>query len=177
MSHYSPQSNGFIERQHRTLKNALKARGTSWLIDLPVVLLGLGCLKNENGLSAFEAVTGTSLMLPHSLFSESGEFSKSPLDFIQTLAKNLSTMDFAVMSEGIHHAKHLTTNLPDALKTCTHVWVRVDRVRRALKAPYTGPFEVLDRNDRTFTIRLLNGKSESISIGRLKPTYLVVRSN
>ena len=116
-------------------------------------------------------------MLPHSLFSEGSEFSKSPLDFICTLAKNLRTMDFAVMSEGIHHAKHSTINVPEALKTCTHVWVRVDRVQKALEVPYTGPFEVLERHDRMFIIMLLNGKSERISISHLKPTYLVVRSN
>ena len=100
------------------------------------------------------------------LFSEGCEFSK--LDFIHTLAKNLRTMDFAVMSEGIHHAKHSTTNVPEALKTCTHVWVWVDRVWKALEAPYTSPFEVLERHDRTFTIMLLNGKSERISIGCFK---------
>ena len=110
-------------RQHRTLKNALKAIGNPWLTDLPVVLLGLRCLKNESGLSAFEAVTGASLMLPQSLFSEGCEFSKSPLDFMCTLVKNSRIMDFAVMSEGIHHAKHSTTNVPEALRTCTHVWV------------------------------------------------------
>ena len=140
------------------MKHALKARGNSCLTDLPVVLLSLRCLKIENRLLAFEAVTGTLLMLPHSLFSEGSEFSKSPLDFIHTLAKILRTMDFAVMSEGIHHAKHSTINVPEALKTCTHVWVWVDRVQKVLEAPYTGPFEVLERHDRMFTIMLLNGK-------------------
>ena len=159
------------------MKNVLKARDNSWLTDLSVVLLSLRCLRNENGLSAFEAVTGTSLMLPHSLFSEGFEFSKSPLDFVRTLAKNLRTMDFAVMPEGIHHAKHSTINVPEALKTCTHVWVQVDRVQKALEAPYIGPIEVLERHDRMFTIMLLNGKSERISISHLKPAYLVVRSN
>ena len=131
ISVYSPQSNGFIERQHRTLKNALKAIGNSWLTDLPVVLLGLRCLKNESGLSAFEAVTGASLMLPQSLFSEGYEFSKSPLDFMCTLVKNLRTMDFAVMSEGIHH--HSTTNVPEALRTCTHVWVGLIEYGKCLR--------------------------------------------
>ena len=81
------------------------------------------------------------------------------------------------MSEGIHHAKHSTINVPEALKTCTHVWVWVDRVRKVLEAPYNGPFEVLERHDRTFTIMLLNGKSERISISHLKPAYPAVRSN
>jgi len=40
---YHPQSKGMVERAHRTLKDALRARlaGGDWLAHLPYVLLGL----------------------------------------------------------------------------------------------------------------------------------------
>ena len=40
---YHPQANGIVERFHRQLKAALKARlvGPAWMDELPLVLLGL----------------------------------------------------------------------------------------------------------------------------------------
>ena len=40
---YHPQANGLVERMHRQLKAALKARlnDASWMDELPLVLLGM----------------------------------------------------------------------------------------------------------------------------------------
>ena len=65
---YHPQSNGMVERFHRTLKNALKARPDDWLVALPSVLLALRCLPNEHGICPFTAVTGASPLMPHTFF-------------------------------------------------------------------------------------------------------------
>ena len=44
---FHPQSNGIVERFHRQLKVSLRARlaGTVWFHHLPLVLLGLICLR------------------------------------------------------------------------------------------------------------------------------------
>jgi len=56
---------------------------------------------------------------------------------------------------------------------CTHVFLRTDAVKQPLEAPYTGPHEIVRReNDRVFTIRL-NGHETAISVDRLKPAFLV----
>ena len=56
---YHPQSNGMVERAHRALKDALRARlaGSDWLAHLPYVLLGLRATpKEDSNISAAELV-------------------------------------------------------------------------------------------------------------------------
>ena len=57
-SGYHPQSNGILERFHRTLKSSLKAHNdTDWLNNLPWVMLGLRtALKNDSNLTSAELV-------------------------------------------------------------------------------------------------------------------------
>ncbi|XP_047495823.1 uncharacterized protein LOC125043632 [Penaeus chinensis] len=58
------------------------------------------------------------------------------------------------------------------LHECTHVFVRVDSIRRPLQPPYEGPYEVLRRTRKNVTINR-NGTSGAIAIDRAKPAYLL----
>ncbi|KAK3792031.1 hypothetical protein RRG08_055298 [Elysia crispata] len=61
-----PQTNGMIERFHRTLKTALKAclTGPNWVEELPWVLLGLRATPKEDlGYSSAELVYGEPLTI------------------------------------------------------------------------------------------------------------------
>ncbi|VDL62095.1 unnamed protein product [Hymenolepis diminuta] len=61
--------------------------------------------------------------------------------------------------------------IPTDLKTCSHVFLRYDAVRKPLQPIYDGPFQVLQRGEKTLTI-LQNGRESVISIDRVKPAYL-----
>lgn len=171
---YRPQTNGRIERTHRTIKSALIARKQSWLDSLPVVLLGLRALPNESGFSPATAVTGTSLLCPRPLITnEQQEFTS---ETVKKLAIEMSKFDFMKASEGVHHSVPKPYYPPD-LKDCTHVWVRVDRVRRSLEAPYTGPYLVVKRHPKYFVIEYSTGKEQVVSIDRLKAAHIQAISN
>ena len=63
------------------------------------------------------------------------------------------------------------TYIPNTLASPTHAFVRCDAVRKSLQQPYNGPFKIINRSDKHYTL-LVNGKKEVISIDRLKPAYL-----
>ncbi|BHF79932.1 Fabp5p [Sparganum proliferum] len=53
------------------------------------------------------------------------------------------------------------------LATCSHVYLRCDRVRRPLEPPYDGPFRVISRGTKNFRIQLRT-REEVMSVDRLK---------
>ena len=63
--------------------------------------------------------------------------------------------------------------MPGDLATCTHVFIRQDSVRTPLQQPYTGPFKVLKRTNKHFTIDLKHCHN-TVSVDRLKPAYIEV---
>ena len=169
---YHPQANGIIERQHRTLKTAIMARKESWLRALPVVLLGMRITPTESGFAPFSAVTGSSILFPRLLIVNPAERKDEMLSSsqIRALATEMAKLDFAEFAQGKHHGSS-QVYYPAELRTCTHVWVRVDRVRRPLEAPYSGPFLVVKRGEKYFVIKDNMGKEQAISVDRLKPVH------
>ncbi|CAB4030447.1 Hypothetical predicted protein, partial [Paramuricea clavata] len=65
---------------------------------------------------------------------------------------------------------------PRALQQATHVYVRHDAVKSAFQRPYDGPFLVIQRTDKFFTLNT-NGCRDTVSINRLKPAFLEKRNN
>ena len=162
---YHPTCNGMVERLHRTLKAAIRSRKQEWLRSLPVVLLGIRAMPTESGFSSFTAVTGTQLLFPRCAIE------KVPVGkrYIRELAKHMSDIDFVSLSRGHHHSRASPMYIPTDLTTCTHVWVRVDRVRHSLEAPYRGPLRVVRRGAKVFVLELPSGALDTVSVDRLKP--------
>ncbi|GBN06878.1 hypothetical protein AVEN_33976-1 [Araneus ventricosus] len=62
------------------------------------------------------------------------------------------------------------------LENCSHVFQRIDRVKKQLESPYEGPFPVIERQDKYITINI-NGKHANVSLDRLKPAYILAQDN
>ncbi|XP_044574082.1 uncharacterized protein LOC123258277 [Drosophila ananassae] len=154
-----------IERWHRTLKAALKcADPINWSSSLHLILLGLRTtVKSDIELSPTEMVYGTALRVPGGTTTQKHTES----EFAEALQKTISQLP---TTKPVHHHTPQEFVHPD-LNHCTHVFVRVDRVKTPLEANYEGQFEVLAKHDKYFTLKG-HSKDNKVSIDRLKPAYI-----
>ena len=174
---YHAQANGLCERFHRHMKSALYAHAMNneeWTISLPIVMLGIhSCVKEDIGHSPAELVFGTPMRLPGTFMdSSTGSDTVSQRDFATQLREVMSKLQPVQP----RHPKSLKTFISQDLLECSHVFIRVDAVKKAVQARYEGPFKVEKRTRKTFFV-LRNGKLESISIDRVKPAYLLDTSS
>jgi transposase InsO family protein/predicted aspartyl protease len=168
---YHPQSNGKLERWHRNLKAALKARLTtsSWVKVLPSIMLGLRAVpRSDTGVSAAEITLGHVLRLPGEFYDSSSHRSFEPVEYVRELRDIISNLKPSPTEQRDSRAVFVH---PD-LRTCEMVFVRVDAVRKPLQPPYDGPYRVIKRGSKVFTIQL-PGRQSQISIDRLKPAYIL----
>ncbi|UYV65657.1 hypothetical protein LAZ67_3004985, partial [Cordylochernes scorpioides] len=170
---YHPQCNRKIERLHRTIKTAIRAHNSiKWTETLPTVLLGLrAAINKDNNHSLSQMVYGKTIRLPGEFFDASKHHLHAE-EFVQQLQKQMELLK--PLNEK-HHSKTKVFVHKD-LKTCSHIFIRTDRVKKPLEAPYEGPFPVLDRTDKYFTLKV-KGRNVTISIDRLRPAYLLADSD
>ncbi|XP_054713543.1 uncharacterized protein LOC129223004 [Uloborus diversus] len=166
-SPHRPQSNGLVERLHRPLKQALMCYKSDWFEALPLVLLGLrSTLREDLGASAAQLTYGSTLRLPGQLYEEK-TLSNMP-DYVARLQRLISSLS---PSTPVRHGQQ-QIYIPKDLQNCTHVFVRLDAVKKSLQPPYEGPYEVLKRMDKNFLISV-NDKEKIVHIDRLKPAFLI----
>lgn len=168
-SSYHPQSNGMVERFHRHLKDVSRARlaGFNWVNHLPWVLLGVRCTpKEDSRFSPAQLLYGTSLRVPGTI-CESYSANTSPNILFRELQENFK--EYVPMSTQFHG--HRSSFVHPQLHSSSYVWIRVDRVRRPLEAPYNGPFKVIQKQPKQFLCDV-DGHRRWISIDRLKPSVV-----
>lgn len=169
---YHPQANGAIERWHRVLKTALMCRGgtLNWVAELPTVLLGLrSSLREDTHTSTAEMVYGEVLRVPGDFFLPQRQVISENETFLSELRNKISNLA-AIPKRERNQSKIFVHR---ELENCSHVFVRCDKIAKPLTPPYTGPFEVLERNEKYFKILQAN-QEKIISIDRLKPAFVIV---
>ena len=165
---YRPQCNGMIERQHRTLKSILRAYRGNWIDALPFALFAMHISPSDpQQCSPFTLVTGATPLIPPILIDSKTIDNTDKSRFTQSLTSYFETLSFTPPEWTQPYKPYL----PEELNTCKRVWVRVDRVKRPLESPYSGPYEVVQRNTSYFILRLPSGREESISLHRIKPFH------
>ena len=167
---YRPQTNGMIERAHRTIKTSIVARGENWLTALPIVLLGIRNTCNDSGFSPMQTVTGTHALLPQIYIDPNYNHEFTHKSIVE-LCEEMRKFDFNKLSQGSLHSVPKSYVPPD-LKICEYVWLRIDRVKKPLEAPYSGPYFVIKRTPKIFVIQNNVGTKQTVSIDRIKPAYL-----
>ncbi|KMQ84458.1 gag-pol protein [Lasius niger] len=168
---YHPQSNGMVERWHRSLKTALRCHATTtreWTEALLTVLLGLRTsFKEDIKASAAELVLGTTLRIPGEYFA-SEETIGYPQVFVEKFREYMKSIRPVPTAHHTRTKPFIHRDLDDS----THVFVRVDKSRSPLDKPYEGPFPVITKiNQSVFRINI-KGTAQNINIDRLKPAFL-----
>ncbi|GBO37945.1 hypothetical protein AVEN_219027-1 [Araneus ventricosus] len=69
-----------------------------------------------------------------------------------------------------HHGSSAVFVSDDLIKA-SHIFLKIERVRKSLEPPYASPYKVLLRTEKVFTVEI-NGKPTTVSIDRLKAVHL-----
>ena len=170
---FRPESNGMVERMHRTLKTALRCQEnpTDWYSNLGVVLLGMRAMVKEDlGCSSAELTLGTPLRVPGEFFVSDREtipqteYGRQLVGFMQTLRpsppREPCRRDYFV---------------DDKLSSCSHVFVKNNAAKTTLDQAYTGPYRVLSRTDKYFTLEMGANRYDNVTINRLKACSILMR--
>ena len=168
---YHPISNGLVERFHRQLKGAMNCLPdrTNWAKVLPLILLGIRtAIRQDCHCTAAELVYGTTLRLPGEFFHTTSRSSQMDPDSYATQLKQLMQ---SVKPPSVRKHPHRNTHVNTDLPSCPFVFVRHDAVKKTLQPPYDGPFKVLHRTDKHYTLDI-SGHKKVVSLDRLKPAYM-----
>ncbi|XP_012146604.1 uncharacterized protein LOC105663301 [Megachile rotundata] len=157
-----------VERLHRQLKGAIKCHDTdNWVETLPIVLLGIrATMKEDLKATAAEMLYGTKIRLPADFFVPTNQEANS--SFVKRLKDRIK--DIKPRPASCHNNK--TTFIFKELAESPYVFLRYEAVKSLLQPPYDGPYEVIERGEKNFTIRI-NDKNVKVSIDRLKPAFLI----
>ena len=155
---YRPQSIGMLERQHRNIKESLKASiaelgdkyQNKWLDYLPFVLLGRRVAHQQDlGASPSEMCFGTNVVIPGQILSDPGE-----LDSEETLSKLLQDVRTNTLRPTSQPSRHNKPEkeLPGIPEGVTHAYTKQHQTT-GLQASYEGPFAIAERLSRS-TVKL-----------------------
>ncbi|BHF84659.1 hypothetical protein SprV_0902781000 [Sparganum proliferum] len=120
-------------------------------------------LKPDLDCSAAELVFGATVRLPGEMITPTQQGAvEDPTNLLHRLRQFMRTL-----SPVPPRSSASPSYLEKDLATCSHVYLRCDRVRRPLEPPYDGPFRVISRGTKNFRIQR-GTREEVVSVDRLK---------
>ena len=156
---YHQSTNEAIERQHRTLKESIKAslvqmgddHGSQWMTQLPFTLLGRRvALQPDLGASPAQYLYGTEPILPGVILqNEQGKEND------HQLLKNIQVNSNRPAVPTSRHCATPPTYMPPETKNPKYVYVEVDNPT-GLQRKFSGPYPVMGHPSNT-TITILVG--------------------
>ena len=165
---YRPQAIGMLERQHRCLKDSLKAalddmgekHQDQWLNYLPFVLMGRRtAVQPDIGASSSELAFGMNIRIP-------GQILYNPKDVeteesLQQMLKEVREKTNKKISQPSRHNPP-EKNFPEIPNSATHAYTKQHQVT-GLSCPYEGPFKIAERLSNS-TVKLEVGLYKDGSI-------------
>jgi cleavage and polyadenylation specificity factor subunit 1 len=170
---HHPAVNGLVERFHLTLKAAITCHADQqWTEALPLVLLGIRTLfKADLQTSVAELVYGEALTITGELLTPTAG-PMEPAHLITQLRRHMARL------RPVPAARHASpaTFVNKDLQNCTHVFLRQGATRWALELPFSAPYQVLSRREKTMQL-LVSGKTVTVSAYRVKQAYVLNKSD
>ena len=157
-----------VERFHRYLKTAIRARLTSpnWIRELPWVLLGIRTAPREDlGCSSADIVYGAPLTVSGD-FIPSGSFHSDDLLRSRVYDNVRSLVPIPTTSHS-----NSTTSVPRSLHLSKFVFICCDAHRTPFQRPYCGPYKVVEHDQKYFKVDI-GGKTDIVSVDRIKPAHI-----
>ncbi|XP_024867450.1 uncharacterized protein LOC112451802 [Temnothorax curvispinosus] len=122
--------------------------------------------KEDLNATPAELVFGESIRLPGQFLSTQETTSKADTDDLITRLKQTINR----LSPKIKRHGQRSTFVFKNMQTTPRVFLRHDAPHGALQPPYDGPYEVVNRGEKTFKLKI-NGRTINVSIDRIKPAY------
>ncbi|MGL5708984.1 MAG: reverse transcriptase domain-containing protein, partial [Aeromonas sp.] len=158
---YHPQGNGLTERNNRTLKEWLAAKGESWRESLPWVILGHRATPQRAiRRSPFELLYGRKARLP--VDTGIGVWYDGQVTFEELSAERAIASEELQRTQrnALEHSQSTNVerwreyNIGDQVKwRCPNFKNAQDQGSRKLKPKWRGPFKVIQRRGSVYTIR------------------------
>ena len=137
---------------------------------LLLVLLGIRtAFKDDIQCKVAELVYGTTPRLPGEFFN-STQNEQTSMDQASYVTQLKSTM-CRLQAVPTRQPQHRRTHISNDLTMCSHVFVRHDALRKPLQPPYDGPYRVLQRSTKHYTIDR-NRHPTIVSLDLLKAAHL-----